>query len=114
MPDKNRTKKETLRLDLVGQSSDQYKDADVIVINIGHWWTHDKTSKGKGYYQERSHFYDELNVLEAFQRAITTWGKWVDSKVNPSKSLVLFRGYCASHFRLIDCSLLDHRTRKTD
>ncbi|WJX84044.1 hypothetical protein P8452_66654 [Trifolium repens] len=98
MPDKNGTKKETLRLDLVGRSSDQYKDADIIVFNTGHWWTHDKTSKGKGYYQEGSHVYDELNVLEAFRRAITTWGKWVDAKVNPSKSLVLFRGYSASHF----------------
>lgn len=46
MPDKNGTKKETLRLDLVGRSSDQYKDADIIVFNTGHWWTHDKTSKG--------------------------------------------------------------------
>ncbi|CAI8584229.1 unnamed protein product [Vicia faba] len=98
MPDKNGTKKETLRLDLVGRSSDQYKDADIIVFNTGHWWTHDKTSKGKDYYQEGSHVYDEMNVLEAFRRAITTWGRWVDTNVNPSKSLVLFRGYSASHF----------------
>lgn len=46
MTDKNGTKKETLRLDLVGQSSSQYKDADIIIFNTGHWWTHDKTSKG--------------------------------------------------------------------
>ncbi|CAL5193565.1 unnamed protein product [Lathyrus oleraceus] len=98
MPDKNGTKKETLRLDLVGRSSDQYKDADIIVFNTGHWWTHDKTSKGKDYYQEGSHVYDEMNVLEAFRRAITTWGRWVDTNVNPSKSIVLFRGYSASHF----------------
>ncbi|XP_004493599.1 protein trichome birefringence [Cicer arietinum] len=98
MPDKNGTKKETLRLDLVGRSSDQYKDADIIVFNTGHWWTHDKTSKGKDYYQEGSHVYDELNVLEAFRRAITTWSRWVDANVNPSKSIVLFRGYSASHF----------------
>lgn len=98
MPDKNGAKKETLRLDLVGRSSDQYKDADIIVFNTGHWWTHDKTSKGKDYYQEGSHVYDELNVLEAFRRAITTWGRWVDANVNPTKSIVLFRGYSASHF----------------
>ncbi|RYR01266.1 hypothetical protein Ahy_B06g080138 [Arachis hypogaea] len=98
MPDKNGTKKETLRLDLVGRSSDQYKDADIIVFNTGHWWTHDKTSKGKDYYQEGSHVYNELNVLEAFRRAITTWSRWVDAKVNPSKSMVFFRGYSASHF----------------
>ncbi|XP_057450628.1 protein trichome birefringence [Lotus japonicus] len=98
MPDKNGTKKETLRLDLVGRSSSQYKDADIIVFNTGHWWTHDKTSKGKDYYQEGSHVYEELNVLEAFRKAITTWSRWVDANVNPSKSIVLFRGYSASHF----------------
>ncbi|XP_027351997.1 protein trichome birefringence-like [Abrus precatorius] len=98
VPDKNGTKKETLRLDLVGKSSSQYKDADIIVFNTGHWWTHDKTSKGKDYYQEGSHIYDELNVLEAFRRAITTWSRWVDANINPSKTMVFFRGYSASHF----------------
>ncbi|XP_010557950.1 PREDICTED: protein trichome birefringence-like [Tarenaya hassleriana] len=96
--DKNGTKKETLRLDLVGRSSDQYKGADIIVFNTGHWWTHEKTSKGEDYYQEGSHVYDELNVLEAFRKALTTWSRWVDKNVNPNKSLVFFRGYSASHF----------------
>ncbi|KAL8459816.1 hypothetical protein ACS0TY_031653 [Phlomoides rotata] len=96
--DKNGTKKETLRLDLITKFADQYKDADIMVFNTGHWWTHDKTSKGKDYYQEGSHVYDELNVEEAFRKAMTTWGRWIDAKVNPKKSLVFFRGYSASHF----------------
>ncbi|KAJ6362030.1 hypothetical protein OIU78_002437 [Salix suchowensis] len=98
MPVKDGSKKETLRLDLVGRSSSQYKSADIIVFNTGHWWTHDKTSKGKDYYQEGSHVYNELNVLEAFRKALTTWARWVDANVNPMKSLVFFRGYSASHF----------------
>ncbi|KAI3760554.1 hypothetical protein L1987_50950 [Smallanthus sonchifolius] len=97
--DKNGTKKETLRLDLIGTSADQYKTADIVVFNTGHWWTHEKTAKGKDYYQEGSHVYNELNVLEAFRKAITTWGRWVDANINPSKTLVFFRGYSASHFR---------------
>ncbi|WVZ06980.1 hypothetical protein V8G54_020326 [Vigna mungo] len=99
MTDKNGTKKETLRLDLVGQSSSQYKDADIIIFNTGHWWTHDKTSKGQDYYQEGNHVYSELNVLEAFRRALTTWSRWVDANINSSKTVVFFRGYSASHFR---------------
>ncbi|CAI0402769.1 unnamed protein product [Linum tenue] len=90
--------KETLRLDLIGKSSDQYKTADFIVFNTGHWWTHEKTSLGKDYYQEGSHVYPTLNVLEAFRKALTTWGRWIDANVNPRKSLVFFRGYSASHF----------------
>lgn len=97
--DKNGAKKETLRLDLVGTSADQYKKADIIVFNTGHWWTHEKTAKGKDYYQEGSHVYSELNVLEAFRKAITTWGRWVDANINPTKTSVFFRGYSASHFR---------------
>ncbi|KAL3586514.1 hypothetical protein D5086_013381 [Populus alba] len=98
MPEKDGSMRETLRLDLVGRSSSQYKSADIIVFNTGHWWTHDKTSKGKDYYQEGSHVYNELNVLEAFRKALTTWARWVDANVDPMKSLVFFRGYSASHF----------------
>lgn len=50
MPEKDGSKRETLRLDLVGRSSDLYKDADIVIFNTGHWWTHEKTSKGYVYY----------------------------------------------------------------
>ncbi|XP_049402369.1 protein trichome birefringence-like [Solanum stenotomum] len=96
--DKKGGKKETLRLDLIGESADKYKDADILVFNTGHWWTHEKTSLGKDYYQEGNHVHNELNVLEAFRRALTTWGRWIDAHINPKKTFVLFRGYSASHF----------------
>ncbi|TXG57981.1 hypothetical protein EZV62_015810 [Acer yangbiense] len=98
MPDKDGSEKETLRLDLMGRSSDQYKDADIIIFNTGHWWIPDKTFKGKNFYQEGSHVYGELNVLKAYRKALTTWARWVDASKNPNKSMIFFRGYSASHF----------------
>ncbi|KAH7844503.1 hypothetical protein Vadar_028731 [Vaccinium darrowii] len=99
METKNGLKTETLRLDLMRKSADEYRSADILIFNTGHWWTHEKTSKGKDYYQEGSHVYGELNVLEAFRKALTTWGRWVDANINPMKTLVLFRGFSATHFR---------------
>ncbi|KAG7531002.1 PC-Esterase [Arabidopsis suecica] len=75
--EKNRTK-ETLRLDLVRKSSEQYRGADILVYNTGHWWTHEKTSKGEDYYKEGSNVHPKLDVDEAFRKALTTWGRWVD------------------------------------
>ncbi|KAK9736038.1 hypothetical protein RND81_04G246100 [Saponaria officinalis] len=98
MPDKNGSKKETLRLDLVESSSDRFKDADVLIFNTGHWWSHDKTTRGQDYYQEGSHVYRELNVMDAFRRALTTWARWVEANVDPKKAQIFFRGYSASHF----------------
>ncbi|KAK6937048.1 PC-Esterase [Dillenia turbinata] len=95
---KNGSKKETLRLDLIETSSDKYSSADFIVFNTGHWWTHEKTAKGKDYYQEGDHVYSEMSASEAFQRALRTWGRWVDAKTNSSKTAIFFRGYSFSHF----------------
>lgn len=49
IPDENGLKKETLRLDLVESSSEKYKDADFLIFNTGHWWSHEKTSRGYKY-----------------------------------------------------------------
>ncbi|XP_004296155.1 PREDICTED: protein trichome birefringence-like 1 isoform X1 [Fragaria vesca subsp. vesca] len=97
--DKNGSKKETLRIDLMESAADNYKDADFLIFNTGHWWTHEKTSNGLGYYQEGDHVYDELNGEEAYRRALSTWGRWLDTKVDPKKTAVFFRGYSLSHFR---------------
>ncbi|KAH1239100.1 Protein trichome birefringence-like 2 [Glycine max] len=89
---------ETLRLDLMDRTTARYWDANIIVFNTGHWWTHDKTSKGEDYYQEGNHVYQRLEVLDAYTRALTTWAKWVDKKINANQTQVFFRGFSLTHF----------------
>ncbi|TKY50599.1 trichome birefringence [Spatholobus suberectus] len=99
IPDRKGSTKETLRLDLVERSCDKYKDADVLIFNTGHWWTHEKRIEGKEYYQEGDHIHGQMNVEEAFHKALLTWSQWVDANVDPKKTTVFFRGYSPSHFR---------------
>lgn len=89
---------ETLRLDLMDETTHSYWDADVLVFNTGHWWTHEKTSKGKDYYQEGNFVYPLLNVMEAYKKALTTWARWTDKNINTKKTRVFFRGYSVTHF----------------
>ncbi|PSR95377.1 Protein trichome birefringence like [Actinidia chinensis var. chinensis] len=95
----NESKKSTLCLDLVDRASDSYKSADVLVFNTGHWWTRGRTSRGKGYFQEGSHIYGKLNVIEAFEKAMMSWARWIDANIDSVKTLVFFRGYSPAHFR---------------
>ncbi|KAG8370491.1 hypothetical protein BUALT_Bualt14G0122300 [Buddleja alternifolia] len=80
-------------------SYNKYHDADIIVFNTGHWWTHQKTFIGKYYFQEGNHVYSKLEVADAYKKALKTWAKWVDANVNSSRTQVFFRGYSASHFK---------------
>ncbi|XP_020217798.1 protein trichome birefringence-like 2 [Cajanus cajan] len=90
---------ETLRLDLMDQTATTYHDADIIVFNTGHWWTHEKTSRGEYYYQEGNHVYPRLKVLDAYTRALATWAKWIDNNIDVNRTQVFFRGYSVTHFR---------------
>ncbi|XVE75006.1 hypothetical protein DITRI_Ditri12bG0063000 [Diplodiscus trichospermus] len=89
---------ETLRLDMMDPATSTYHDADLMVFNTGHWWTHEKTSKGEDYYQEGDYVYPRLKVLKAYEKALTTWSRWVDENVDINRTQVFFRGYSVTHF----------------
>ncbi|KAL0457468.1 UNVERIFIED_CONTAM: protein trichome birefringence-like 4 [Sesamum latifolium] len=97
--DKAGTRRETLRLDMMEGSYNNYHDADIIVFNTGHWWTHQKTFQGKYYFQEGNHVYRKLEVADAYKKALRTWARWVDANINSSRTRVFFRGYSSSHFK---------------
>ncbi|CAF1920751.1 unnamed protein product [Brassica napus] len=93
-------RKETLRLDVIQEPITKiYRNADIVVFNTGHWWTHQKTNEGKDYFQEGDRVYEKLEVKEAYTKALRTWADWVDSNINSTRTRVFFVGYSSSHFR---------------
>ncbi|KAI9392296.1 hypothetical protein POPTR_006G071500v4 [Populus trichocarpa] len=89
----------TLSIDVIDKTAGRWKRADILVFNTGHWWTHGKTARGKNYYKEGDYLYPKFDAVEAYRRALRTWGKWIDKNVNPKKQLVFYRGYSSAHFR---------------
>lgn len=89
----------TLSIDQIDKTAKRWKRADILVFNTGHWWGHGKTSRGKNYFKEGDYVYPNFDAVEAYRKALKTWGEWIDKNLNPARQLVFYRGYSSAHFR---------------
>ncbi|CAK9148155.1 unnamed protein product [Ilex paraguariensis] len=80
------------------QAGNAWKGMDMLIFNTWHWWTHKGKSQPWDYVQDGSTISKDMDRLIAFYKGLTTWARWVDFNVDPSKTKVFFQGISPTHY----------------
>ncbi|XP_010557124.1 PREDICTED: protein trichome birefringence-like 40 [Tarenaya hassleriana] len=86
-----------LVLDSIKQG-DAWRGMDVLIFNTWHWWTHTSGIQPWDHMREGNTLYRDMNRLVAYYKGLTTWARWVDRNVDPSKTKVFFQGVSPVHY----------------
>ncbi|CAA2974179.1 protein trichome birefringence-like 38 [Olea europaea var. sylvestris] len=87
-----------LKLDSI-QQGNAWKGMDMLIFNTWHWWTHKGKSQPWDYVQDGSTISKDMDRLLAFYKGLTTWARWVDLNVDPTKTKVFFQGISPTHYQ---------------
>uniref|UniRef100_A0A7N0V4E7 Trichome birefringence-like N-terminal domain-containing protein n=1 Tax=Kalanchoe fedtschenkoi TaxID=63787 RepID=A0A7N0V4E7_KALFE len=86
-----------LRLDRLTDAVKQWKGADVMVFNTGHWWVHSGKSRAWDLFQHKGKLSLDMATVSAFEIAMKTWARWIDKNVDVNKTRVYFRSISPEH-----------------
>ncbi|KAF7840311.1 protein trichome birefringence-like 38 [Senna tora] len=82
------------------QAGNAWKGMDLLIFNSWHWWTHTGSkSQGWDYIRDGPNLVKNMNRLEAFYKGLSTWARWVDLNVDPTKTKVFFQGISPTHYK---------------
>ncbi|KAF3953570.1 hypothetical protein CMV_021000 [Castanea mollissima] len=87
-----------LKLDSL-KNGNIWKDMDVLVFNNWLWWSRRGPTQPWDYIEDSGKVLKDMDRMVAFRKALTTWAKWVDTDVDPSKTKVFFKGITPQHYK---------------
>ncbi|KAJ4975532.1 hypothetical protein NE237_000638 [Protea cynaroides] len=87
-----------LKIDSI-RSGDAWKGMDMLIFNSWHWWTHTGRTQPWDYIQEGNKLYKDMDRLVAYYKGLTTWARWVNLNVDPTKTKVFFQGISPTHYQ---------------
>ncbi|OVA09193.1 PMR5 N-terminal domain [Macleaya cordata] len=85
-----------LKLDSINGKA--WKGMDMLIFNSWHWWTHRGRNQPWNYIQDGNQLYKDMNPLIAFYKGMTTWARWVNRNIDPSKTKVFLQGISPTHY----------------
>ncbi|CAI0420470.1 unnamed protein product [Linum tenue] len=91
--------KRILHLDMIEENARYWRNVDFLVFDSAHWWTHSEAWSSWDYYMVGKTMYQKMNPMVAYQKGLTTWAKWIDLNLDPSKTKVVFRTMSPRHNR---------------
>ncbi|KAI9114558.1 hypothetical protein K1719_014256 [Acacia pycnantha] len=88
-----------LRLNSIAEDyAKLWRGCDVLVFNSWHWWEHRGRKTPWDYItDDGEHMYKDMDRLVAYEKAMSTWAKWVDEDIDFSKTQVFFQGISPTH-----------------
>ncbi|XP_010535032.1 PREDICTED: protein trichome birefringence-like 41 [Tarenaya hassleriana] len=86
-----------LKLDSI-KGSKLWTGIDMLIFNTWHWWSRRGPTQPWDWIQIGGNVTKDMDRMVAFEKALDTWGKWVDDFVDPQKTIVFFQGISPSHY----------------